>query len=656
MKLGVKVINKTSNTEYDPENFGILVDDSIDVVSKKIFLSQKESDIYMYHPNLLQMEVKVKDTFTILKDGLYLLQYYDDISDPVIYIKSLYEVIKTEEAYDLYTLLKGQSNEIDTLFYKLQNDFPLLTTDDLQIVIYTKLLDFVKENSDMINVIGEDTLVYIKADIKEYKNTILKAWKAGQRYYNDNLKLSNTFYEYIHNQDSFQYYPKNNKNEPEFVFTNIAFSIHGNQYDSKPSGKFIKLSHIFNVLELSNVTNSMRNIPEKWKSSNNLIDPNSHVQDMLTVNEAGLYKLILRSNKPVAEKFQDWVCETVLPSIRKNGEYILQEYKEKIEKQQKEIKILENKCVKSQSRIPYKERNVIYMIQDKYHKLERIFVIGKAVSLTDRLSSYNKTRDHEVIYYRECNSSQQMSCIERCVLYKLDKYRETSNRDRFILPNDKDVSLFTNAIDLFIDAFKDVDSNVNIETDTKETKIIYTQDNKENISYKHKQYTEDNKDELFVKRHEYNDNNKEILSLSKVEHKKKIKEIYKKDNFSAVAVVQKEYYDQNKEAISLYAKEYREDHKEDIKKNQHDYYEENKENMIKYKKQYYQDNKELSMKTIFPWDQIVKHFDGVWHSGYSDQGFMYGWDVESTAWFDTSFLQLVGEVPVAGYDDDDDDR
>ena len=252
MKLGVKVINKTSNTEYDPENFGILVDDSIDVVSKKIFLSQKESDIYMYHPNLLQMEVKVKDTFTILKDGLYLLQYYDDISDPVIYIKSLYEVIKKEEAYDLYTLLKGQSNEIDTLFYKLQNDFPLLTTDDLQIVIYTKLLDFVKENSDMINVIGEDTLVYIKADIKEYKNTILKAWKAGQRYYNDNLKLSNTFYEYIHKQDSFQYYPKNNKNEPEFVFTNIAFSIHGNQYDSKPSGKFIKLSHIFNVLELSN--------------------------------------------------------------------------------------------------------------------------------------------------------------------------------------------------------------------------------------------------------------------------------------------------------------------------------------------------------------------------------------------------------------------
>jgi hypothetical protein len=59
----------------------------------------------------------------------------------------------------------------------------------------------------------------------------------------------------------------------------------------------------------------------------------------------------------------------------------------------------------------------------------------------------------------------------------------------------------------------------------------------------------------------------------------------------------------------------------------------------------------------FPWDQIAKHFDGVWHGGYRyrDGGdFMYGWDVESTAWFDTSFLTLVGQVPVVGYKDDED--
>lgn len=37
------------------------------------------------------------------------------------------------------------------------------------------------------------------------------------------------------------------------------------------------------------------------------------------INESGLYKLILRSDKPEAREFQDWVTREVLPSIRKTG-------------------------------------------------------------------------------------------------------------------------------------------------------------------------------------------------------------------------------------------------------------------------------------------------------------------------------------------------
>ena len=39
------------------------------------------------------------------------------------------------------------------------------------------------------------------------------------------------------------------------------------------------------------------------------------------ITEAGLYKLIFRSKLPNAEKFSDWVCEEVLPAIRKHGYY-----------------------------------------------------------------------------------------------------------------------------------------------------------------------------------------------------------------------------------------------------------------------------------------------------------------------------------------------
>ena len=44
-------------------------------------------------------------------------------------------------------------------------------------------------------------------------------------------------------------------------------------------------------------------------------------REMLFVDESGMYKILMKSRKAVAEKFQDWVTEQVLPSIRKTGSY-----------------------------------------------------------------------------------------------------------------------------------------------------------------------------------------------------------------------------------------------------------------------------------------------------------------------------------------------
>lgn len=50
-------------------------------------------------------------------------------------------------------------------------------------------------------------------------------------------------------------------------------------------------------------------------------------RDIWLINESGLYKLIMRSNKPEARAFQDWVTRVVLPAIRKDGAYVLGEEK-----------------------------------------------------------------------------------------------------------------------------------------------------------------------------------------------------------------------------------------------------------------------------------------------------------------------------------------
>jgi prophage antirepressor-like protein len=51
------------------------------------------------------------------------------------------------------------------------------------------------------------------------------------------------------------------------------------------------------------------------------IDTPGGKQDFVCVTEQGLYRVLIRTRSKVAEPFQDWLCEDVLPSIRKTGRY-----------------------------------------------------------------------------------------------------------------------------------------------------------------------------------------------------------------------------------------------------------------------------------------------------------------------------------------------
>ncbi|ADL53255.1 phage antirepressor [Clostridium cellulovorans] len=52
-------------------------------------------------------------------------------------------------------------------------------------------------------------------------------------------------------------------------------------------------------------------------------------QDLVIINESGLYSLILGSKLPNAKKFKKWVTSEVLPSIRKHGVYMTNDTIEK---------------------------------------------------------------------------------------------------------------------------------------------------------------------------------------------------------------------------------------------------------------------------------------------------------------------------------------
>ncbi|KHO39943.1 hypothetical protein OR62_03215 [Clostridium tetani] len=46
------------------------------------------------------------------------------------------------------------------------------------------------------------------------------------------------------------------------------------------------------------------------------------MQEMLFITEGDIYRLIIKSKLPQAEKFERWVFDQVLPSVRKHGEYV----------------------------------------------------------------------------------------------------------------------------------------------------------------------------------------------------------------------------------------------------------------------------------------------------------------------------------------------
>ena len=81
---------------------------------------------------------------------------------------------------------------------------------------------------------------------------------------------------------------------------------------------------VCDILELDNITNALRGLDddEKITFTNSKGNPRAGIpHTLILINEAGLYSLTIRSNKPEAKMFRRWVFHEILPSIRKTGGY-----------------------------------------------------------------------------------------------------------------------------------------------------------------------------------------------------------------------------------------------------------------------------------------------------------------------------------------------
>jgi prophage antirepressor-like protein len=83
------------------------------------------------------------------------------------------------------------------------------------------------------------------------------------------------------------------------------------------------LKDVCSILNINNQSDVYNRLDDDEKGVAQ-IDTLGGQQKMSTVNESGLYHVILRSDKPEAVPFRKWVTSEVLPQIRKTGAYMVQ--------------------------------------------------------------------------------------------------------------------------------------------------------------------------------------------------------------------------------------------------------------------------------------------------------------------------------------------
>ena len=114
---------------------------------------------------------------------------------------------------------------------------------------------------------------------------------------------------------------KGDKMNDLMIFENAEFGkVRTMNINNEP---WFCLLDICKALEIKNISQLKTRLNGDGVIINEVIDNVGRKQNANFVNEANLYKVIFQSRKASANRFIDWVTGEVLPSIRKNGGYIM---------------------------------------------------------------------------------------------------------------------------------------------------------------------------------------------------------------------------------------------------------------------------------------------------------------------------------------------
>jgi prophage antirepressor-like protein len=93
------------------------------------------------------------------------------------------------------------------------------------------------------------------------------------------------------------------------------------------------LKDVCSTLQLSNINHVINQLKEEFEGGTLNVTPfktQGGIQNVTFITEPQLYFVMMRSNSKIAREFRQWICNEVLPSIRKNGSFNLKKELESI--------------------------------------------------------------------------------------------------------------------------------------------------------------------------------------------------------------------------------------------------------------------------------------------------------------------------------------
>ena len=185
-----------------------------------------------------------------------------------------------------------------------------------------------------------------------------------------------------------------------------------------------------------------------YTDSNGIHHDTKQILGILFIPESDVYRLIMRSKIPEAEKFQDWVCEEILPAIRKTGGYMIAKADDTPEEiMARALLVAQDTMKRKDERIRQLEGKVETVIKennklrpkaefmDKVMDADERIDIGQSAKILNlpfgRNTLFLKLRDMGVFFKNKNEPKQEY--VKRGYFVLKEKWIDRNNHDGFMV-------------------------------------------------------------------------------------------------------------------------------------------------------------------------------------------------------------------------------